>query len=294
MVRLTSRPNPLQFSRSVRRAVVALLVAAGASPTVHAQFSTGFESPQYNGSPGGTLLPGQNGWFTPSGGAFNVHTYSGNPYGFVQNPFGDDQFIAGQSAANPARGQVGVTFSNTTITISYDTNLLFNGSLPTLPTGGSFSLQHNTLAAGTFQDFTNVFNFTTPADPSLGWRSAFTAFSAAGAQMTLLSPGAFWDNLQYNHWYRSEVTVDFAAHKITTVSLMDLHTSQSASVNPVDWYLRGGANSALALPDAIRVFAGGNAGNISGWDNISVVPAPGALALLGLAGLTSGRRRRRS
>jgi PEP-CTERM motif len=48
----------------------------------------------------------------------------------------------------------------------------------------------------------------------------------------------------------------------------------------------------MPLPTAFRFFASGNQANITGWDNLSVIPAPGALALLGFGLFGVARRRR--
>lgn len=273
-----------------------VVAAVGLASAAHATYYTGFELPQYNASPAGVNLTGQQGWTaSPVAGSlnFNVHTYAGNSYGFVQNPVGGNQFIAGLSGTGPARAQIGVGFSNSTWTVSYDMNAGFNGTLPTAANLGSFSLNHNTLAANTFQGFINLLNFNVAANPAAGWKSEFNVFDAAGVALNNQSPGAFFANLKTNNWYRTYVTVDFAAHQILTISIIDLHTGLGSSVNPNGWYLNGGAASTLPLPDALRAFAGGNAGNITGWDNINAVPAPaGALALAG--GLLFAARRRRA
>jgi hypothetical protein len=73
---------------------------------------------------------------------------------------------------------------------------------------------------------------------------------------------------------------------------VDLHTGSSTTANPTDWYMTGGAGSALALPNGMRFFVGGAAGNTMGWDNLQMIPAPASLALLGLGGLAMSRRRR--
>jgi hypothetical protein len=279
------------------------VIVAGLAISAAAQAQNfNFELPGYTGSAAGTTVVGQNGWTaSPVAGSVNhnVYTYGGNAPGFVQNPVGGNQFMAGTSGplptgTNPARAQVGVPFGNSSYVISYDSAFLYAGTGNAAANLASFSLNHNTLAANTFQGFINLFNFTTPATPTAGVKSEFNVFDAAGVAINNASPGAFWNNLQYNHWYRSFVTVDFSTHQVTNVAIIDLHTGQGASAAQTGWYLNGGSASTLPLPDAIRAFAGGNAGNISGWDNIdiSLVPAPASLALLGLGGLVASRRRR--
>ncbi|MCC6659325.1 MAG: PEP-CTERM sorting domain-containing protein [Phycisphaerales bacterium] len=278
--------------------VKTLSVVAGVAIAAAAQAQNfNFELPNYNGSAAGVTIVGQNGWTaSPVAGSLNhnVHTYAGNSLGLVQNPVGGNQFMGGVSGAAAARAQVGVPFNASTYVISYDTAFAFGGTPPATANLASFSLNHNTLGAGTFQGFINLFNFTTPATPASGLKSEFNVFDAAGVAINNASPGAFWTNLQYNHWYRSFVTVDFSTHQVTNVAIIDLHTGQGASAAQTGWYLNGGAASTMPLPDAIRAFAGGNAGNTSGWDNIDInlVPAPATLGLLGLGGLFAARRRR--
>jgi hypothetical protein len=66
-------------------------------------------------------------------------------------------------------------------------------------------------------------------------------------------------------------------------------------VSGMAWYLAGGANSTLPRPTDIRLFGSGlnDDVNQTGWDNVSIIPAPGTLALIAGAGLTMVRRRRR-
>ncbi len=268
-----------------------IAAAAGLVTSAQATFYTGFEQPQFNTG----VLTGQQGWTAspvPGSLNFNVHSYAGNTLGLVQNPVGGNQFIGGLSGTGPARAQVGIAFTNNTWTVSYDMNTGFNGTPPAALNLGSFSLNHNTLAAGTFQGFINLINFNVPATPG-AWRSEFNVFNAAGAALNNQSPGAFWTNLAANNWYRSYVTVDFAAHQILTVTIVDLHTGIGSSVNPQGWYLNGGSASALPLPDAVRVFTGGNAGNITGWDNIQAIPGPAGALALAAGGLLLAARRRR-
>ncbi len=262
--------------------------------TARGTYYTGFERPQFLGSATGTILTGVQGWTAAAQGMnFHVNTYGGNAPAFVQNPVGGNQFIAGTSGTGPARGQVGIAFTNNTWTVSYDMNAAFHGTLPAAANLGNFSLNHETLSAGLFQQFLNYVNFNVPTNPAAGWRSVFNVFDEGGAALNSQSPGSFWADLKHNNWYRSYVTVDFSAHRILQVGILDLHTGLGASAAPQGWYLTGGANSTLPLPNAIRLFTGGNAGNTTGWDNIQAIPGPaGAIALAAGGLLVTARRRR--
>ncbi len=266
---------------------------AGLAGAAQATFFTGFEAPDYAT---GQLVP-QQGWTLPVAGSvhYQVSAYAGNAPGFVQNPVGGNQFIHGTSAgATLARAQHSVGWTNSTWTLSYDMAPVFAGTTPATLNLGSASLNHNTLAAGAFQGFISLNNFNVAANPAAGWHNDFNVFNAAGGALNNQSPGAFWANLQYNHWYRQYVTVDFAAHQILTVTIVDLHTGLGATTNPQGWYLNGGAASALPLPDAFRFFTGGNAGNIMGWDNFHAIPSPAGALALAVGGLLIAARRRRS
>jgi hypothetical protein len=62
---------------------------------------------------------------------------------------------------------------------------------------------------------------------------------------------------------------------------------QNGWYNPV-------AGSADLMPTDVRLFAGGaSGGNLTAWDNFSVVPSPGTGALLSIGFLAAARRRRR-
>src|SRR5260370_12730624 len=78
-------------------AVGALLLAAPG----FAQVSTGFEPPDYNGSPDGTSIAGQQGRYTPPVTGTedgSVFTYDGNALSFTPDPGGETQFCGGTAA----------------------------------------------------------------------------------------------------------------------------------------------------------------------------------------------------
>ncbi len=274
-----------------------VIAALSLGPSAWAQsFYAGFELPHYAASAQGVPLGGQQGWIVPFQSAtFGALTYANNAPGFPQNPVGGNQFIAGVTtpAAIPARAQHAVGFTNEIWTISYDVAARFNGVTPSALNLGVFSLAHNTLMAGTFQQFTTIINFNVPTNPALGWRSEFNVFNAAGIPFGPLVPGPFWQDLRTDHWYRQSVTIDFTQHRIVSVSIFDLHTGSGATASPAGWYLVGGPASTLPLPDAIRFFTGGNPGNITGWDNIHLSPGPPCALALAVGWLFVAARRRR-
>jgi hypothetical protein len=280
----------------MRKIAVGLLALCGAT-AANADLNVNFES--YDGSAGGTLLTnglgggGQDGWYVPVAGSVDgkVYTYAGNTPGFASNPNGGKQFLGERSeATGPSRAQHDNDFSTMSgWSISYDFCALFDGTPPAAANLGSFSLQDSTQA----RFFIALDNFMDPNNPAAGWKAEYNVYDAAGTALNNQSPGADWTNLVYNHWYTQTTVVDFDSNKILSVSLSDITTGDTFTANP-DWYLTGGANPVLPLPTGVRCFAGGNAGNNMGWDNINVgaIPTPGAAALLALGGLATSRRRR--
>lgn len=287
------------------RLQVACAVLVGVAGAAQAQFSTGFEAPVYSGSAAGTALtngfggpPGQDNWYVPvtGSGNFNVHTYAGNALGFVNNPNGGDQFIGnlGSTATPIGRAQHAVSFAaGGTWTASWDVNGLFIGTAPAVNNLGSFSLQPSATA-----NYWQQLMAYGDVNNTSQYNITYGAFGAAGGAIILTnSPGPAWTNIPTNHWIHQSTTWDFTSNQILSVSIQDITAGTpavTADVSAMGWYLAGGANNVLglALPTDVRCFTGNNQ-NATGWDNVSVVPAPGALAMLGLGGLAAGRRRRR-
>lgn len=283
-----------------RVAGIAVLLAATAS---QAQFMADFEAPAYNGSAAGTALTngfgmgGQNSWYNPVAGSTdgNVYTYAGNAVGLVTNPTGGSQFAAvrNSGATGFGRAQVPVNFSGGVWTAEFDICLdRFGGVLPAINNLGSFSLQ-NSASARFWQTLYTWDNLAT----GNAWDANYTFFNAAGAQQTAALPGPAWDALNLNTWYRQSTTWDFNTNQILSVSIDNLHDANPATVVDVSglgWFLAGGSSPTQPLPTDVRFFAGGGINNpyVFGFDNVSVVPAPASLMLLGLGGLIAGRRRR--
>lgn len=275
-----------------------LVVVAGLAvgSAARADLVTGFEPPTYTGSATGTLLTnglgggGQDGWFNPltASADHNVHTYAGNSPGFVSNPTGGQQFDVGIfGTAGNARAQHLNDFSTRdTWTLSYDINTIYTGTAAATQNLSSFSVQDGV----TTQSYIALNTFNSTTAPT-GWNAGYNIFNAAGVAQATASAGTAWQNLLFNHWYRQITKIDFTTHQVTEVSILDVQSGQVlATINPTTWYLQGGANSALPRPGAVRLFGGGNAANVTGWDNINVIPAPPSLLALGL--LAVARRRR--
>lgn len=270
-----------------------LLPALALCSAARADYGTGYEAPVYSGSAAGVVQTGQDGWYNPVAGSndYSVYTYTGNPYGIPANPQGGDQFSGARSSGGSAfgRSQRDVSFAAGGLwKATYDFCGAFNGALPTADNLGSFSLQPSATAAYwqtlyTWVDATTARNFD----------AKYILFDAAGVQQTAAVPGPAWANLSLNHWYRQTTLWDFTTNQVVEMSITDLLTGITTTTNPVGAYMAGGAAGTLPQATAIRTFTGGNDGNITAWDNVSVeaVPAPAsALALLG--GLALARRRR--
>lgn len=267
-----------------------------------AQFSENFET--VSASAAGTLLTGQNGWYLPSVGGVdgNAFTYAGNTLGLASNPTGGNQFLGMSvvTANGTNRAQHAVSFaSGDNWTIGYDFIGKFNGTLPAADNLGSVSLQDSTVS----NYFQTIFQWLTPVDNSATATAFsanighFTTTGAAGGAITFESPGAAWQSLPVNHWFRQTVTWNFATGLISSTTLKDITTGGATNTfSPTGWYLAGGENnvSALPKPTDMRFFASGAAGDVMGYDNLNVspVPEPASMTALGLGVIALIRKRR--
>lgn len=266
----------------IRLAVLALCLA-GAGPAA-AQLQTGFEPPDYAGSPDGVVITGQQDWYLPNvPGSTDqyVFTYDGNALGLPTNPTGELQFLGAQvMSSDLARAQHDFPWSAADVwTASYDIAASFNGTPPAKDNIGSVSLQDSLVAR-----YFIALNVWVPGFEGTQWIAAYFVFDALGGGPTGVVAGPQWQNLAVNHWYRQSTTFDFISNRITLVSITDLDTGETATFAPSDWYLAGGAGGGgLPLPTAVRFFVGGNApGNIQGFDN-ALATGVGAAAANGEA-----------
>jgi hypothetical protein len=260
-----------------------ILLCASASADTLFQVP-GFEAPDYNGSAGGTLLTGQQGWINPVAGSsdFKVYTYAGNTLGIAPHPAGGAaQFAAGRSAGSSAYGRAQHTnnwAADDVWTVTYDILTKYDGTLPATDNIGSFSLQ----PSATAKYWQSIFQFEDP-NTATAWKSGYFVQEFPNTGPAGI-PGPAWRNLAFNHWYRESVNFRFSDRLILSISITDLNTMQTTTVNP-GWHLVNQAG----FPDSFRFFTGGTtAGNITAWD----IPEPGTfLMALGLAALATRRSR---
>lgn len=275
---------------------LALTLAAGHSAT--AQYFSDFEEPLYQGSMGGTIITGQDGFYIPVKGSQDglVYLYAGNFLGLPQNRFGGKQF-AGVTGGDIdldvpfARAQRDVPYGKGTgiWTVSFDIAATFVGDLPSAQNIGSFSTQ----VLGGEATFIALARWSDPATAA-NWNADYVWYDAGGTELTEEVPDPNFQNLAIDHWYRWSTTFSLDTSQILEVSITDLTTNDTSTNNPLDRYLFGGAGGA-PTPTGFRLFGGTNAvaGNTLAFDNINIVPSPATLALLGLGGLAGITRRRR-
>lgn len=255
-----------------------------------ADFNTGFESPIYNGSPGGTLLAGQQAWYNPVAGSaeYKVYTYAGNTYGIAQNPYGADQFVGGRMEGNLAFGRAQHDYawdSADVWRVTYDIAAVYTGTLPAINNVGSFSLQ----PSGTARYFQSIFQWVDPANP-VAWNAGYYSLEYPTSGSPYL-PGPAWQNLLPNHWYRQSTLFRMSDQQILQVSIQDLVTGDTSVVdNPGLHFI----NPAGGIPTAFRFFTGGGAGtspagNFLAWDNLTI-PEPASVLLVALGALLLRRR----
>lgn len=253
-----------------------------------AQYGTGFEAPTYAADADGQALtngfggpPGVDGWYNPvvSTTDFQMYTYLGNSLNVPPNPRGCNQFVAGRRedvTTFCARAQRNVDFSSSGVwEAEYDVCALFNGTLPTAQNLGSWSMQDSL----TSRFFQSIWVWTDIATGT-NWNGQYNCYNSAGTATNLLSPGPEWNNLNVNHWYRMRQRWNFTTNAILEVSITDLDTNVTTTVNPTDWWLTGGSTPVLPLPTGTRLFVGGGtcaagtggAGNVMAFDNFRIGP----------------------
>lgn len=278
----------------MKRVVVTLICFTLAS-AAQASFISGFEASEgYTGSAAGTLLTGQQGWYNPVAGSNDglVNTYAGNPWSVPQNPYGGDQFFGGLSLGGSAyaRGQHDYNWAaESHVRIWYDFCVKFTGTLPATDNVGSWSMQpSSTTIPGSQIYMQSLYTWADTAGGTLFNAGYLTNENPAAPPVF---PGAAWQSLPVNHWFRQSVAVEMSTMLITECTIQDLTTGGPVTVaNPSGWHFINYSVAGATLPTAFRCFTGGTtAGNLMAWDNM-FIPEPATITLL-LIGLAALRRR---
>ncbi len=279
-----------------RIVVAAVMLLCGTLAS--AQFRTSFENPPYLTAPGGLALTGQDTWYNPVPAEsldFQVFAY-GVPAGYMQVPNprpGGTQYAAGQASTAQgkfARVQRDVAWPTGKFTVWYDvaTTYAFDGSLHSniASFGARDTLANaNSAYVMVYADYGYLWGTEDPNQVQcryLGYDSGGAAVAQPG-----ISPGPAWEPLQFNNWYRTRTSMDMATNKFTTVSIIDLHTGASSTVDltqdpnyATQWFMDGGAAGHTQWLN-FRLFAGGGivpnvvGNNVSAWDNICIGPGVG-------------------
>jgi hypothetical protein len=274
------------MTRYLNRKTFAMCLAVGllACNLANAQYAADFEDPPFTGSPDGTIMTDQDGFYIPPDTVstdFLVYTYAGNALGVPNNPGGDgDQFVAGTGPAGDtyARAQRDIDWGDTEIwEVSYDVLALYLPDDPNVVAAnnvGSFSIQPYDGAPGT-SNYIHLFSWVTGQEGVL-WQAFYMMYSAAGVAdgQPGRSPGPEWENLILNNWYRFTTVIDWDTNLVVEVSITDLHTGAEATVDTSadEWYL-GGGSAGGTVPTGFRFFAGGGSpGNTVAFDNLSIGP----------------------
>ncbi len=246
----------------------AILASCFFTVTASADFCTDFEN--YSGLPSGFPLSPQFGWYVPNVAGsldMNVYTYfTGNPLGIPDNPTGGLFWVGGRGPGSSTfcRAQHDITFSNTLWELALDFCANFNGTAATNNVG-SFSGQPAP------NDWIMLCSWVVGSEGSL-FNLGYIVYDAAGVQVA--QPGNFagpaWQGLPVRNWYRLAMKLNFATNLVTEVSIANItNGGPTTTVNPVGWYLEGGAGGSTAPETAFRFFAGAtaNEGCITAWDN---------------------------
>lgn len=277
----------------VRNAIVAGAGLAICAGSASAQLGYVSDFNNLDANPQGVILTGQDGFYLPAPDStdFEVVTYAANSYGFPQNPTGGANFVAGigEGGGTFERAQRDVNFGagEGLWELSFDVIVSHRGPETPINNIGSVSIQP--FPGG--QSFLALSRWETGMEGE-EWNADYLWFDGAGTQLTEQVPDPGFQNLEVDQWYRWTTMFDLTTNEIVEVSLEGLTVTHSASFQPMDRFLEGGT-AGSGTPDGFRFFTGSNnVGNVMGFDNLTLIPAPGTVALLALGGLVGLRRRR--
>jgi hypothetical protein len=247
------------------------LAAFAAAGAAQAQFETDFEA--LNASPDGVVLTDQDGYYVPVAGSvdFLAYTYQDNALGIPQNLEGGEIFVAGEGQTSPAfaRAQRDMTWPTGTVRVTFDLLAAYTDPTGADPTNnvGSFSIQPypGSASAILLASWTDTVART--------WQMGYLGYTDAGVTMAGAGtlPGAEWAGLSLMTWYRFETVVDFDANQITSSTITNLGTGDTATADVLGTFLEGGAAGGAPHPTGFRFFGGGGtAGNVTAWDNLVI------------------------
>jgi hypothetical protein len=274
--------------------VLVLVALIPGSPAV--ADTIGFEPPSYTAGSPCSSLTGQGGWYKPPSvvsADASVCTYAALAQaGFAVDPSGGTQLAilhAGDDSQYP-RGQYNLDFRQAAVwTLSYD--LMAINLSPDASSKGSFNIGSFGLIQPAGSSFT-AFDSWDSAAANSTWTTMYHAYNSSGTPFDA-APGAAWQGLLQDHWYRETTVVDVGSLSILSVAITDLSSGSTTTVTPAGWYLMPNAPP----PGGIRLFGSGST-NVFGVDNIQLesvpVPEPGPSLLLlgsGLVGLAGAARR---
>ena len=215
-----------------------------------------------------------------------------------------DSMTTSSTSALPTGWKFGAsspTFNSGTSAVTLNAGTSGVGTLTSSSSGGAYQFVSGVLASGTDKSigFLTTGSYSSPRaimfsyTNSTGYDlSSFTASwdyekyrsGTRAVDWTFFSStdGSTWTAVTSgNQSYGADANTSTVSNPPSTISKADIAITASVA-NGASLYLRwtytgvGGSSSSQAL----------------GIDNFSLVPAPGAIALLGVAGLIGGRRRR--
>ncbi|HMS54731.1 MAG TPA: hypothetical protein PKA27_04970 [Fimbriimonadaceae bacterium] len=233
-----------------------------------AGYATGFEAGEgFTGSSGGTILAGQNLWYTPAvanSADFNCYTYAGNGLTMATNAAGGSQFAGFVGPGTLlGRAQRPLAFLSGAYVFEYDVCFKYNGAAGLgSNNAGSVSTQDSVTTKG----FISLAVWDVAATPT-GWTQQLNAYDSLGSPINNYNP---FQVLSLDRWYHVALTVDFATNRVNEMKVYDLGSGATQG-DQAERYLQGGSASALPLPTDFRLFVGGaNAGNAGGYDNVAI------------------------
>src|SRR5271157_5507731 len=250
-----------------------------------------FEPPAYSAGGSCASINGQSGWYTPAAanstdGMVCSYAYLGG-FGVPSDPYGGAQvaLLHTTNDSQYSRAQYNLDFRTAAVwSISFDLTAVDLSS--TASSFGSFYPGSFGLIQPSGSSF-NVFDSWDSAAANSTWTANYGVYDSSGNQINEV-PGAAWQGLTQGHWYRETTVFSMSALVILSVSIEDLSTLSTTTVDPSGWYLEPN----VPPPGGVRMFGSGTT-NAMLFDNIEIDPTPEPstlfLAALGFAAIAIRR-----